>query len=403
MVLPLSGQARLRLKHLKKEGYMKRIYLDYAAATPVDKRVLVAMQPYFAQKFYNPSSLYTPAREVSQVYTLARRRVAKLLGAKSGEVYFTAGATESINFALAGIQRMHSKSKIIISAIEHDAVAQTAGLTAIVCPVKPSGIIDVAKLETLITKDIVLVSIMLANNEIGTIQPLAKVGKLIQAERTRRQKIGNKLPIYLHSDASQGGNYQDLHVDRLRVDLLTLNGGKMYGPKQSGILYVRSGIQIGPIIKGGGQERGLRSGTENVAGAIGFSIALELAQASRDKETTRLTGLRQALLRRLLSIDGVELNGDSKQRLPNNINIRIKSINGETLVHYLDHAGVLAATGAACSANKATTSRTLIAIGLKAEQADSSLRISLGRFTTKLEIDKAAKIITNTIIKLRSI
>lgn len=382
---------------------MKHIYLDYAAATPLDKRVLAAMQPYFGDKFYNPSSLYTAAREVNQVYAAARGSVARLLGAKSGEIYFTAGATESINLAIGGIQKAYPKAEVIISAIEHDAVVQSAGNKALICSVGPSGVIDLAGLEKLISKDTVLVSVMLANNELGTVQPIAKVGKLLEQVRSKRLKNGNNLPIYLHTDASQAGNYLDLKVDRLKVDLLTLNGGKMYGPKQSGALYVRSGVRLEPIIKGGGQERGLRSGTENVAGSIGLAKALELAQASKDKETKRLGGLRDRLLSQLLKIEGTRQNGEASPRLPNNINIRIGGINGETLVHYLDHAGLLVATGAACSANKGTVSRSLLAIGLKEDEANSSLRITLGRFTTKDEIDRAGKIISATIAKVRSL
>lgn len=382
---------------------MKHIYLDYAAATPLDKRVLAAMQPYFASKFYNPSSLYTAAREANQDYMAARVSVARLLGVKSGEIYFTAGATESINLAICGVQNKYPKSKAIVSAIEHDAVVQSAGPNTVICPVKPSGIINLDKLKKLISKDVVLVSMMMANNEIGTIQPLAKIAKLIQEERARRQKIGNKLPIYLHSDASQAANYLDLRVDRLGVDLLTLNGGKMYGPKQSGVLYVRSGTQLEAIIKGGGQERGLRSGTENVAGSIGLAKALALAQASKDKEAKRLADLRDIMLSQLLRIDGIDLNGDVRQRLPNNINIRISGTNGETLVHHLDHAGLQVATGAACSANKDTISRTLLAIGLVESEVNSSLRISLGRFTTKSEIERATGVILDTVARVRSL
>lgn len=382
---------------------MKRIYLDYAASTPVDKRVLVAMQPYFTEQFYNPSSLYVPARQVRQAYESARQSVAKLLGARSGEVIFTAGATESINLAIAGVRKQFPKARVLISALEHAAVVEAASSSALVAPVQASGLIDLAKLKKLLTDSVILISIQQANNEIGTIQPLAKIAKAVATVRADRARRGVRLPLYLHTDASQAANYLELKVQRLGVDLLSLNGGKMYGPKQSGVLYVRSGTQLAPLMRGGGQERGLRSGTENVAAAIGLAKALELAQTQKQKQTKRQASLRDYLLQELLKIKGVSLNGPSKHRLPNNINVSISGVDGETLVHYLDHAGVLAATGAACSANKDQTSPSLLAIGLGSSAANSSLRLSLGRATTKAEVVTAARIIKTAITKLQQL
>lgn len=379
----------------------KPIYLDYAAATPIDSKVLIAMQPYFTKLFYNPSSVYIPARQVRQAYEAARASVAKSLAAKPSEIIFTAGATESINLAIQGVARAFPKGQILISAGEHEAVAAAAGKLKTI-PLLPSGSVDLTALGKLITSQTVLASVMQANNEVGTIQPLAKVSAIIKNVREERAKCGNKLPLYLHSDASQAANYLELKVNRLGVDLLTLNGGKTYGPKQSGCLYVKSGTVLEPLVLGGGQERGLRSGTENVAAAIGLARALELAQSLRAKESQRLAKLRDQLISGLLKLDKVNLNGEQKNRLPNNINISIDGVNGETLVHYLDHAGILVATGAACSANKDKVSPTLLAIGLSKNQANSSLRLTLGRQTTAAEVTKAAKIVTKTIQHLRS-
>lgn len=381
----------------------RRIYMDYAAATPVDRVVVNAMQAFLSTEFYNPSSLYTPARQVRQKLETARASVAKILAAKPSEVIFTAGATESINLSITGIARAHPGSNIVISAVEHEAVAAAAitafGKKVRVCPVEPTGLIKVNQLARLIDDKTVLVSVMYANNEIGTIQPIAKITQVVSSKRKQRK---SKLPLYLHTDASQAPNYLDLKVNRLGVDLMSLNGGKIYGPKQTGCLYVKSGVVLEPIVVGGGQERGLRSGTENVAGFIGFAKALEIAQKKRVKESNRLIALRDRLISKLMAIEGVELNGSAKLRLPNNINVSIKGVGGETLVHYLDHAGILAATGAACSANKETASPTLLAIGLPITLANSSLRLSLGRQTSGLDVDTAANTIAKLVDRLRS-
>ena len=363
---------------------MKKVYLDYAAATPLDKRVLEAMHPYLTADFYNPSALYHPARRVKQALEAARAQVAQVLGAKPPEIIFTAGATESINLALRGLPG--ANGEIVTSAVEHEAVvaaAKASGHKVVVCPVEPSGLIDLSQLEKLLNQNTVALSIGYANSETGTIQPLAKIAKMI---KTAVKGFGH--PIYFHSDATQAANYLDLHVNRLGVDLLTLNGAKIYGPKQTGCLYIKSGVALQPLIYGGGQENGLRSGTENVAGIIGFAKALELASQLRAKETGRQQQLRDYFWHALNpQLSGVQLNGDRAQRLPNNLNISIKKVNGETLVHYLDQKGVMVATGAACSANKDTPSPVLAAMGLGPDQIDSSLRITLGRPTTKSQVD----------------
>ncbi len=374
---------------------MKKIYLDYAAATPLDKRVLAAIQPYLTTNFYNPSALYEPARRVRQAVEAARSQVAQVLGAKPSEVVFTAGATESINLAFR--TDLKPKSEIIISTIEHEAVmaaAQATGHQVIICPVLPSGLLDLEQLKKLLNQNTAMVSIGYANNEIGVIQPLAKIAKLI--------KYINPDTLF-HSDASQAANYLDLHVNRLGVDLLTLNGGKIYGPKQSGCLYVRSGLKLQPLIYGGGQEKGLRSGTENVAGIVGFGLALELAAAERGDETSRLTKLRdQTITEVTVAIQGCGQNGDATRRLPNNLNLSIDGVNGESLVHHLDHRGVLVATGAACSANKDTPSIVLRAIGLNLNQVNSSLRVTMGRQTTPAGIKYFIKQLVESVGQLRA-
>jgi cysteine desulfurase len=371
----------------------KIYYFDYASATPVDDRVLKAMEPYWQQQFFNPSALYRPAREVRQAIEVARATVAKTIGAKSNEVIFTAGATESINLAIGGVSRPKQDVNVIISAVEHEAVKAATyknfGKNVKICPVEQSGLINLAALQKLIDSKTTLVSVMQVNNEIGTIQPLRQVVQIVEKARQKRQKQGNYLPLITHSDASQSPNYLPLQVNRLGIDLLSLNGGKIYGPKQSGCLFIRKGVDITPVIAGGGQERGMRGGTENVAAIIGFAKALEIAQASLKQEAQRILKLRDFAFSELRQkIPNVTVNGTIQNRIANNLNITLRGISGEMLVHYLDSAGILTATGAACNAAKDGPSETLLAIGLTNEQANSSLRITFGRPTTKQQIEK---------------
>ncbi|MEX0932183.1 MAG: cysteine desulfurase family protein [Candidatus Saccharimonadales bacterium] len=379
------------------------IYLDYAATTPVDSDVLAVMEPYWQKQFYNPSSLYRNARSVKTALEEARGVVAKALGAKPLEVIFTAGATESINLAIAGVLRKNA-GNIVVCATEHEAVlsaAQVYGREVKICPVKPSGIIDLSELKKLIDSKTVLVSVAYANNEVGTIQPMREIGKLIEEARNTRK---SKLPLYFHSDATQAANYLSLDVSRLGVDLMTLNGSKIYGPKQTGCLYVRAGVEFEPLIYGGGQEKGRRSGTENVPGFIGFAHALKIAQDRKEEESRRQAELRTVLLGAIeTEIANIHINGTLKHRLPNNLNITIPNVNGETLVHHLDAAGVMASTGSACSANNDKPSHVLLALGLSIEKVNSSLRLSLGRFTTQEDIKRAGKIIAKTVHEVRSL
>jgi len=378
---------------------MKSIYLDYAAATPVDPQVLEAMQPFFSENFANPSSLYGAARVTRQALTAARGSVANSLGAKPTEIIFTAGATESINLAIQGVMRRFPDGHIVTTAIEHEAVLETTKrLDNSVVSVPASGVVIPNDIIEYITEETVLVSVMMANNEVGTIQPLKEIVAAVVEIRHQRQKSGNQMPLYVHTDAAQAGTTLDLHVSRLGVDLLTLNGGKMYGPKQSGILYVRTGTQIEPLIYGGGQERGVRSGTENVAFAVGFAKALELAQLNRKDEAHRLELLRDQLQQAITqAIPDIAINGDQRHRLTHNLNITLPGLDGEAAVLYLDNAGVQASTGSACSISSDEPSHVLLAMGRSAAEASASLRFTLGAATTKQDITSASKVIVKTL------
>jgi cysteine desulfurase len=365
-------------------------YFDYAAATPVDERVVAAMLPYLSDKFYNPSATYGPARAVAQQLADARASVAHWLGARPSEIVFTAGGTEANNLAIHGVMSQFPDGNIVVSAIEHEAVLQPASrYDCRQVTVDHQGFIDLAGLKQAIDRQTVLVSVMYANNEIGTIEPLRDIAQVIQTERDRRRQAGDSRPLYLHTDACQAANYLDLHAARLGVDLMTINGGKIYGPKQSGVLYVRSGVTLQPLIQGGGQERGLRNGTENVAAAIGFAAALDLVQAERHVEVRRLQALQNKFLKALAEqLPQVIINGATKKRLPNNVHITVPSQDNERLLLKLESQGILAAAGSACSASNDEPSHVLRAIGLSSADAQASLRFSLGRQTTSEQIDR---------------
>ena len=367
------------------------IYLDYAAATPIDERVRDTMEPYLSDKFYNPSATYLVAKSISKDLNEARANIARCLGVRSSEIIFTAGGTEANNLAIQGIMHIFPDANMIVSAIEHESVLSPASqFKSKAAPVDKQGIIDVQSLEKLINDHTVLVSVMYANNEVGSIQPISKIAQVIDDVRKKRRKTGNSLPIYLHTDACQAANYLDLHTARLGVDLMTLNGGKIYGPKQSGVLFIKSGTRISPLIFGGGQERGLRSGTENVAASIGFSLALNIAQENRYDEGKRMQALQQYFLEQLENkLPTVIVNGSLKKRLPNNVHITISETDNERLLIRLDEAGILAAAGSACSASSEEPSHVLRAMGVNDKAAQASLRFSMGRYTSKADIDKA--------------
>lgn len=379
------------------------IYLDYAAATPLDARVLAAMTPYFQAAFHNPSSAYLAARRVHADIEAARVRVAHWLGARPTEVVFTAGATESINLAIHGVMQRFPGATALVSATEHDAVRLSAARYSYdEIPVQADGTVNLQALERILDDNTVLVSIGYANNEIGTIQPLTAISQLLNKVRQARQKAGNPLPLYFHTDASQAAGYLDIHAHRLGVDLMTLNGGKLYGPKQSGVLFVRTGVQLDSLMTGGGQENGLRSGTENVAAIVGLTTALDIAQAERKEAVAKQSALRDELQRLLTdALPETVVNGSLKRRLPNNLHVSWPGVDGERLVMLLDEHDIQAATGSACAANRQKASHVLMALGLDEAHRQGSLRISLGTPTTPTEIQQAARDIIRCVKQLQ--
>lgn len=370
------------------------IYLDHAAATPMDDRVIAVMQPYLNRDFFNPSSPYMPAVLGRRAYEEAKQKLANLIGAKSGDVVMTAGATESINLAFNGIS-----GHIITSNIEHHAVlacAKAGNYTIVEADEK--GLVSLEKIKQAIRPDTQLISIGLANNELGTIQPLHDISLVLKKEREDRLRDGNKMPIYLHTDASQGAGLIDVNVARLGVDMLTLNAGKVYGPKQVGLLWLSSQTKVTPQIIGGGQERGLRSGTENVAGTVGFAKAYELAFEHRKFESERLEKLRDYLQKTLTeAFPTAVVSGSQKYRLPSFLHISFPNLDAERLIFKLEDRGVLVASGSACAANKGTRSHVLTAIGLPAELADGSIRITLGHLSNEENIKRAGEIMIEEI------
>ena len=356
------------------------------------------MEPYFSNNFYNPSANYLAAKEVKKEIELARGQVASIIGSKPNEIVFTAGGTEANNLAIAGVMKSYPKANLVISTIEHPSIYEPAtNFNTKLCKVDKYGLIDLDQLSKTIDDSTVLVSIMYVNNEIGVIEPLSNVSRLIKQIREDRQNKGIKLPIYFHTDACQASNYLDLHASRLGVDLMTLNGGKIYGPKQSGALFVKSDVKLSPLIYGGGQERALRSGTENVASIIGFSHALELAQTNHKTNAAKITDLQKYFIQELTTIPGTNINGSLTKRIANNIHVTFKGIDNEWLLIKLDDLGIMAASGSACSAAKLKPSTVLSAIGLTDQDARSSIRLSLGSTTTKQDIDLVIKALRSLI------
>jgi cysteine desulfurase len=372
------------------------IYLDHAAATPMDSKVLTAMQPYFSELFYNPSSPYSPAIDVRHAYEEAKHQLAQSIGAKPDELVMTAGATESINLAFGSVS-----GHVVTANIEHHAVlaaAEKRDRTVVSSDAR--GFISAESVKAAIKETTQLVSIALANNELGTIQPLRDIAQVVKQEREARLGRGDTTPIYLHTDASQGVGQIDINVARMGVDMLTLNAAKIYGPKQVGLLWAGSGVRLSPQIVGGGQERGIRSGTENVAGVIGFAKALTLASEHRRFESDRLAALRDNLQSRLLTtFPEAIVSGHPKHRLSGHLHISFPYLDAERIVFALENRRVLVATGSACAANFGTRSHVLTAIGLAPEVADGSLRLTLGHLSTEENTNEAAHIIIEEIIR----
>ena len=373
---------------------VKQIYLDYAAATPVDIRVFSAMQPYFTEKFYNPSASYLPAKHIREEYEARKAVLANSIGAKSPDLIITAGATESINLAFT-VLRNYQVTHCLILETEHAAVRESAkNLSSDYEKIKVdrSGLIDLEDLKSKIKDNTVLVSVALANNELGTIQPLSDISRILQEVRDQRLKTKNLTPIYLHSDASQAMSLIDLSVARLGVDLLTINAAKVYGPKGIGALYVARGIRLSPITFGGGQEMGLRSGTENVPNLVGFSVASEFAKKhliSSRKQYQALAKTFREIIEQKSKIAPLWL-GNPKHQLANFIPVCFDGLDAERLIFKLEDRGIYVSTGAACAASKGQKSHVLSAIGLSDSEIAGSLRITLGKGTTLDDIKIAA-------------
>lgn len=366
------------------------IYLDHAAATPVSKKVFEAMKPYFLDDFFNPSAAYLPAKKVSADYETAKGVIAHAIGAKANDIVITAGATEANNLAFSSIV----DGKVLYLITEHDSVRKVAekyGGASI--DVDKNGRILLDDLKAKINDDVVLISVALANNELGTIQPLSEIAAIIRDVRIDRLSRGVKKPLYLHSDASQALNLLNVNVARLGVDLLTLNSAKVYGPKGVGCLYVSHDVKLKPLSLGGGQENGLRSGTENVPGVIGFAKAIEEACAHMNGNRKKYTEFRKILLNEL---QGYELV-NKKHSLDNFVVLCYNGIDAERLVFLLEEKGVYVSTGAACAANKGTKSHVLAAIGLSDSEINGSLRLTLGETNNKEQITEAAKLINEAV------
>ncbi|MBI2145743.1 cysteine desulfurase [Candidatus Woesearchaeota archaeon] len=372
------------------------MYLDAAAATPLASDVLKAMLPYFQKHYANPSSLHKKGQQARQAVEDARKKVAVLLNATPEEIIFTSGGTESVNLALQGKALAVRKGHIITSPIEHPAVLETCrflernGFLVTYLPVDRFGIVSPHDIESAIRKDTILITIMYANNEIGTIQNIIKIGEIARQHK-----------ITYHTDACQAGSLE-LNVQKLKVDLLSLNGSKIRGPKGTGILYRQTGIALQPLLYGGRQEFGLRSGTENVPGIVGFAKALEITQRQRTKENQRQIKLRDDFIQKILkTIPGATLNGHPTQRLPNNINLSFGGIEGETVVQCLSLEHIYVSSGSACSSGTIEVSPVLKAI--HALNPRGSIRVSLGEDTTKADLERVSMVLQKIIVSLRQV
>lgn len=403
----------------------KLIYLDYAATTPVDPAVLKAMLPYWSDQFANPSALYQSGVQAKAAIDDARASIAATLNCKPSEITFTAGGTESNNLAIFGIanayETQHGRpGHIITTAIEHHSVLHTVkalkslGWKVSLAKVNSKGFVSLAELKKLVRKDTALISVMYANNEVGTIQPITEIGKWVNGlNKVRVQK--KMQAIAFHTDACQAGGFLSLDTHNLKVDLLTLNGSKIYGPKQTGILFVRSGIKLAPLIHGGGQERDLRSGTENVPGIVGLATALQLTQKNSEKETKRLQQLQSYFVDRLSKkVKGYVVNGPvistkpiklitQIDRLPNNINVSFQGVEGETLMLYLDSKGIAVSTGSACATTSTDPSHVIVALGQSRKDAYNAVRFTLGKGTTKQQLDYVIDALAELVPMLRKV
>lgn len=378
---------------------MSGIYLDHAATTAVRKEVLDTMLPYFSENYGNPSSIYEIAREAKKAVDNARKQVATAIGADEKEIYFTAGGSESDNWAIKGIaENYKNKGKhIITSSIEHHAVLHTcqylekSGYEITYLPVDEYGKINLDDLEKAIRSDTILISIMFANNEIGTLEPIKQIGE-----------IAKKHNIIFHTDAVQAVGHIKIDVKDMNIDMLSLSGHKLYGPKGIGALYVRKGIKLKSYIHGGAQERGLRAGTENVPGIIGLGKAIEIATSEMEQENKKLIKLRDEIIDGILNtIPYTKLNGHRTDRLPGNVNISFEFVEGESILLLLDMNGIYASSGSACTSGSLDPSHVLLAIGLPHEKAHGSLRMTLGIENTEEDVKKLLEVLPGIIKRLR--
>lgn len=380
------------------------IYLDSAASTPVADEVIAEMLPYMKQQYGNPSSIHKFGRETTRAIQLARKRVAEMIGASMRELTFTSGGTEADNLAVKGAavhirNKSPTKNRIITSSIEHDAVLEPCrdlermGFAVTYLPVTDEGIVRPADLKGAVSDDVSLVSIMYANNEVGTIQPVKELAQ-----------IAHQAGALFHTDAVQAAGKVFIDVKDLKVDMMSMSSHKINGPKGIGALYIRSGLEISPIIHGGGQESELRSGTENVPGIVGFGKACELATKRMNQYTEQVSGLRDYLIKRVLKeIPHSRLNGSKTDRIPNNAHFTFFGVNGEDLIIKLDENGVAASTGSACSVKKQKPSHVLKAMGFSYEEITGSLRLSLGMYNTKEEIDRTVALLSSVVKDLREL
>lgn len=379
---------------------MKQIYLDYAATTPADPEVVQAMLPYFHDAFGNPSAIYSYGQEAKNAIEAARVKVARLIGALDDEIVFTGSGTEADNFALKGIA-FANKSKgnhIITSSLEHHAVLESCkflekmDFKITYLPVDSNGLVDPEDVKKAIMDKTILISIMHANNEVGTIQPISEISKVAKEDG-----------VYFHTDAVQTAGHIPSNVKELGVDLLAMSAHKLYGPKGVGLLYIKKGTKIMPFLNGGAQERGRRASTENVPGIVGFGKAAELAGRDIDSEAARITRLRDKLITGIQkNIEHIKLNGHPVKRLPNNVNISVEFVEGEAMCLNMDMSGICISTGSACSSTSLEASHVILALGLDPVKAHGSLRFTLGKWTTEEEIDKVLETLPRIVAKLRA-
>lgn len=377
--------------------------MDYGATTPVDKEVIDTMIPYFDKFYGNASSIHSFGRDSSDAVEKSREQVANILGANEDEIIFTSGGTESDNLAVKGVAYKHKDKRdtngnhIITTAIEHPAVLETCkhlenqSFNVEYLPVDKYGLIKPEDLENAISKDTFLITIMFANNEIGTIEPMEEIGK-----------IAKKHNVIFHTDAVQAVGKVPIDVDKLNIDLLSISSHKIYGPKGAGALYIRKGVKLQTLAHGGGHEKGLRSSTYNTPGIVGLGKACELGKSRMKKDIAHLKSLRDKLIKEILKIEESYLNGHPEKRLVNNAHFRFTAIEGESLNMMLDDKGVASATGSACSSVKLKASHVLMAIGLKPEEAHGSLRLTLGRVSTKEDVSYVVEVLPNIVSRLRN-